>query len=67
MRKARRSTRPCPSCGGVLRREVWAEHLRRCSGLRSTGDRLADLDEWGVEMTRELLASVPAATPFDGW
>jgi len=50
----------------IERREVWAEHVRRCSGLRSTGDRLADLDEWGVEMTRELLASVPAATPFDG-
>jgi alpha-galactosidase len=51
----------------IERREVWAEHVRRCSGLRSTGDRLADLDEWGVEMTRELLASVPAATPFHGW
>jgi alpha-galactosidase len=40
---------------GVERREEWAEHVRRFSGLRGSGDRLRSLDTWGLETTRALL------------
>lgn len=39
----------------VERREEWAEVIQRCSGLRSSSDRLGALDEWGLSTTRRLL------------
>jgi len=47
----------------VEHREELAEHVERFGGLRISSDRLADLDAWGLETTRRLLASVPAE-PF---
>jgi alpha-galactosidase len=52
---------------GVERREDWAETVRRFGGLRSSGDGLAELDDWGLETTRRLLVpspTEPLATPF---
>ena len=46
------------------RRADWAGHVRRYGGLRGSSDRLAALDEWGLETTRDLLATVPPPTPF---
>jgi alpha-galactosidase len=46
-----------------LRRE-WAEVVERYSGLRSFSDRIADLDDWGLETVRRLLTTVPPPTPF---
>ncbi len=43
----------------VERREQWAEHVERYGGLRGSSDRLRDLDDWGLETTRRLLASPP--------
>jgi alpha-galactosidase len=40
---------------GVERREAWAETVRRFGGLRSSGDGLAELDDWGLATTRRLL------------
>jgi alpha-galactosidase len=48
----------------VERREQWAAHVRAYGGLRASGDRVADLDEWGIAVTRELLSTPPPATPF---
>ena len=45
---------------GVQRREAWAETIRRFGGLRSSGDGLAELDDWGLEATRRLLVPSPA-------
>jgi alpha-galactosidase len=45
----------------VERREQWAAHVERYGGLRGSSDRLRDLDAWGLEVTRRLLSSVPAA------
>ena len=39
----------------VERREEWAGVVEECSGLRSSSDRLAALDPWGLETTRRLL------------
>lgn len=44
---------------GVQQRESWAETVQQFSGLRSSGDGLAELDAWGLEMTRRLM--VPSA------
>ncbi|MBA3249524.1 MAG: alpha-galactosidase [Geodermatophilaceae bacterium] len=44
-------------------REAWAEHVRAYGGLRASSDRLRELDEWGLQTTRELLRPVPT-TPF---
>ncbi len=46
-----------------LRRE-WAEVVERYSGLRSFSDRVADLDDWGRDTVRRLLASAPPPAPF---
>jgi alpha-galactosidase len=51
-----------PSYG---QRELWAETVARFGGLRSCSDRLRDLDEWGLETTRTLLAAAPPPEPFD--
>lgn len=48
----------------VTDRERWAQHIRRFGGLRASSDRLRELDDWGLQVTRELLAGVPAPTPF---
>jgi alpha-galactosidase len=46
------------------RREDWAVHVERFGALRSSSDRLHDLDAWGLETTRRLLR--PASIePFD--
>ena len=37
-------------------REQWAGIVERHGGLRASGDRLASLDGWGLEVTRRLLA-----------
>ena len=48
----------------VERREAWADHVERFGALRSSSDRLRDLDTWGLETTRRLLR--PASVePFD--
>lgn len=46
-----------------LRRE-WAAVVERYGGLRSSSDRLAELDEWGLETTRSLLSTGPGPAPF---
>jgi alpha-galactosidase len=43
-------------------REAWAKHVARFGGLRSSSDRIADLDDWGMERTRTLLGTPPPAT-----
>ncbi|GIG60544.1 hypothetical protein Lfu02_49160 [Longispora fulva] len=48
----------------VERREEWAEVVAGYGGLRSCSDRIADLDAWGLETTRHLLATVPPPLPF---
>ena len=45
-------------------RHEWAEVIERYGGLRSVSDRIADLDEWGIQATKRLLNSAPAPTPF---
>lgn len=45
-------------------REPWAETVETFGGLRSSSDRLADLDDWGLETTRRLLAGAPGPEPF---
>ncbi|MQA01983.1 MAG: alpha-galactosidase [Streptosporangiales bacterium] len=45
-------------------RERWADVVRRYGAVRISSDGLDQLDDWGLETTRELL--VPArTTPFD--
>jgi hypothetical protein len=43
----------------VERREQWARTVERYGGLRASSDRIADLDQWGLETIRRLLASPP--------
>jgi alpha-galactosidase len=45
-------------------RREWAEVVERYSGLRSVSDRIAELDDWGLQTTRRLLATAPPPTPF---
>ena len=45
-------------------RERWAATVARYGGLRASSDRIAGLDEWGLETTRRLLSTVPPPTPF---
>lgn len=47
-------------------REDWAAHVERYGGLRGSSDRLLSLDEWGLETTRRMLATVPGPVPFPG-
>ena len=46
----------------VEAREDWARHVARYGGLRSSSDRLADLDEWGLATTRAILSDQPPTT-----
>jgi len=48
----------------VQRRAQWARTVERYGGLRASGDRLRDLDEWGLAATRRVVTQVPAR-PFD--
>jgi alpha-galactosidase len=48
----------------VERRSDWAEVVRRYGGLRASSDRIAALDAWGLDVTRELLSTVPPPLPF---
>jgi alpha-galactosidase len=47
----------------VEQREEWANHIRRYGGLRGSSDRIADLDDWGLTVTTELLSESPVE-PF---
>jgi hypothetical protein len=38
-------------------------HIDHYGGLRSSGDRLRDLDDWGLSTTRRLLRRTPVR-PF---
>jgi alpha-galactosidase len=49
---------------GIERREEWAATIERYGGLRSSGDRISALDEWGLATTERLLGSIPPPTPF---
>jgi alpha-galactosidase len=46
-------------------RERWAEAASRLGGLRSFSDRLADLDTWGLDAVRDLVAAGGRSSPFD--
>ncbi|MGC9670408.1 glycoside hydrolase family 36 protein [Planosporangium sp. 12N6] len=48
----------------IERRAEWAEVVARYGGLRASSDRIAALDDWGLETTRRLLTEVPPPTPF---
>jgi alpha-galactosidase len=45
-------------------REHWAQLVERYGGLRASGDRIDQLDSWGLDTTRRLLSSVPPPTPW---
>lgn len=45
-------------------RKAWAVIIEQYGGLRSASDRIAELDEWGIDATRRLLGSVPPIAPF---
>ncbi len=45
-------------------RERWAEAASRFGGLRSFSDRVAELDAWGLETVRRLLADGGSAAPL---
>ena len=46
-------------------REEWATAVASFGGLRSCSDRIAELDDWGLETTRRMLAQRGSAEPFD--
>ncbi len=48
----------------ISHRAAWATTIERYGGLRASGDRILDLDTWGLETTRRLLSTVPAPLPF---
>jgi alpha-galactosidase len=57
-----------PDCA-VLRpqfalREEWDRVVTRFGGLRSFSDRVAGLDDWGLDAARRLLTDAPPAGPF---
>jgi alpha-galactosidase len=45
-------------------RGPWADAARRYGGLRSFSDRVAELDEWGLQTVRSLLADGGSAAPL---
>jgi alpha-galactosidase len=45
-------------------REPWSEAVTAYGGLRSSSDRIAELDEWGLESTRTLLRNGSTTAPF---
>ncbi|MGH8791698.1 MAG: glycoside hydrolase family 36 protein [Stackebrandtia sp.] len=48
----------------IEHREDWAAVVERYGGLRSSSDRIAALDEWGMAATRRVLSTVPDPVPF---
>jgi alpha-galactosidase len=50
---------------GVEQRHVWADHVARHGSLVASGDRLRDLDQWGLATTRRLLQ--PRVSPSSTW
>ncbi|ADD40022.1 glycoside hydrolase family 36 protein [Stackebrandtia nassauensis] len=48
----------------VERREEWADTVERYGGLVSVSDRIAALDEWGMDTTRRLLSNPPGPGPL---
>lgn len=49
----------------MIHRQEWAAVVERYGGLRGSGDRIQDLDDWGLRTTRRLLTDVPPPTPFE--
>jgi len=47
-----------------VQREEWIRAVEEFGGLRSCSDRIADLDEWGLETTRRVLDGAKVARPF---
>ncbi|MCY7286811.1 MAG: alpha-galactosidase [Cryobacterium sp.] len=45
-------------------REAWMTVIEQYGGLRSVSDRIAELDEWGLDATRRVLGTVPPISPF---
>jgi alpha-galactosidase len=45
-------------------RAQWAAIVERYGGLRGFSDRIAELDDWGLETARRLLSHPPPATPL---
>jgi alpha-galactosidase len=45
-------------------REEWAKVIETYGGLRSVSDRIAELDDWGIDTTRRVLAEAPPPVPF---
>jgi alpha-galactosidase len=45
-------------------REEWAKVIEAYGGLRSVSDRIAELDDWGIDTTRRVLAEAPPPVPF---
>ena len=50
---------------GFTLRQHWADLIDTFGGLRSTSDRIDDLDGWGLETTRRLLSTAPPPSPLD--
>ena len=52
---------------GTVRVRTWysgiSAVIEQYGGLRSSSDRVADLDRWGLDTTRRLLATAPPASP----
>ena len=46
------------------KRQRWARAARRLGGLRSFSDRLAELDTWGLDTVRDLVAAGGRSVPF---
>ena len=46
-------------------REEWHDVVDRFGGLRSVSDRVADLDDWGLDVTRSLLSRGSRHLPFE--
>lgn len=53
---------------GAVRVRTWYSGISAGTELTayrgSTSDRVADLDRWGLDTTRRLLATAPPASPF---
>ena len=45
-------------------REAWARTVEEYGGMRSCSDRISELDDWGLETTRRVLATAPGPAPF---
>ncbi|MBV1855190.1 glycoside hydrolase family 36 protein [Catellatospora tritici] len=50
----------------MQRRHEWASIVEQYSGLRTSSDRIASLDAWGLETTRRILSTAMPPTPFVG-